>query len=104
MKQEVDHWKTTAERLQKENTQLQKESLKLTQELMERVKMIKSKDDTISKLKSLAPVEEAICQKCSQSLEESFVMQSARKEQQDINELVQARAQQLVKGEISMIT
>jgi hypothetical protein len=40
---------------------LQKDSLKLTQELMERVKMIKSKDDTISKLKSLAPVEEAIC-------------------------------------------
>jgi ubiquinone biosynthesis protein COQ9 len=61
MKQEVDHWKTAAERLQKENTQLQKESLKLTHELMERVKMIKSKDDTISKLKSFAPVEEAIC-------------------------------------------
>jgi len=61
MKQEVDHWKTAAERLQKENTQLQKESLKLTHELMERVKMIKNKDDTISKLKSFAPVEEAIC-------------------------------------------
>ena len=61
MKQEVDHWKTAAERLQKENTQLQKESLKLTHELMERVKMIKSKDDIISKLKSFAPVEEAIC-------------------------------------------
>ena len=58
---------------------------------MERVKMIKSKDETIQKLKSFAPVEEAICQKCQQSLEESFIVQSARKES-DVNEMVQARA------------
>lgn len=32
----------------------------MTHELMERVKMIKAKDDTINKLKC-APVEEAIC-------------------------------------------
>lgn len=47
MKDEAQHWKSAAERLQKENTSLQKEALKMTQEIMERVKLIKSKDDTI---------------------------------------------------------
>ena len=45
----------------------------MTQELMERLKQLKARDEQIAKLKSLAPVEEAICQKCSNSLEESFV-------------------------------
>jgi len=54
----------------------------MTQELMERVKMLKLKDETISKLKSLQTVEEAICQKCQNSLEESFIM-TARKEISD---------------------
>lgn len=61
MKQEAEHWKTAADKLSKENTKLQKEALKMTQELMERVKQVKSKDEQINKLKSLAPVEEAIC-------------------------------------------
>ena len=65
----------------------------MTHELMERVKMIKAKDDTINKLKC-APVEEAICQKCQNSLEESFIQTSARKERpsEDLNELVHAKA------------
>ena len=50
MKDEAEHWKIAAEKLQKENTQLQKEALKMTQEIMERVKLIKSKDETIAKL------------------------------------------------------
>ena len=40
---------------------------------MERVKLIKSKDETIAKLQQLSPVEEAICQNCKNSLEESFI-------------------------------
>ena len=77
----------------------------MTQELMERVKQIKIKDETISKLQSLAPVEEAICQKCQNSLEESFIAQSARKDRpvEDLTELIQAKAQQLAKSELSKI-
>ena len=40
---------------------------------MERVKLIKSKDETIAKLQQLQTVEEAICQNCKNSLEESFI-------------------------------
>lgn len=50
MREEAQHWKIAAENLQRENTKLQKEALKMTQEIMERVKLIKSKDETIAKL------------------------------------------------------
>ena len=40
---------------------------------MEKVKLIKSKDETIAKLQQLSTVEEAICQNCKNSLEESFI-------------------------------
>ena len=50
----------------------------MTQDIMERVKLIKSKDETIAKLQQLGTVEEAICQNCKNSLEESFIA-SARK-------------------------
>ena len=50
LKDEAQHWKLAAEGLQKENTQLQKEALKMSHEMMEKVKLLKSKDDTISKL------------------------------------------------------
>ena len=72
----------------------------MTQELMERVKMLKLKDETISKLKSLQTVEEAICQKCQNSLEESFIM-NARKEISDSE--IQAKAQQFARGELSKL-
>ena len=45
----------------------------MTQEIMERVKLIKSKDETIAKLQQPSTVEEAICQNCKNSLEESFI-------------------------------
>lgn len=77
MREEAEHWRSAAEKLQRENTKLQKEALKMTQETMERVKLLKSKDDTISKLQKLQTVEEAICQNCKNSLEESFIV-SAR--------------------------
>ena len=54
----------------------------MSQEIMEKVKLIKSKDETIQKLQQLDTVEEAICQNCAKSLEESF-MASARKMQDD---------------------
>ena len=73
MREEAEHWRTAAEKLQRENTKLQKEALKMTQETMERVKLIKSKDETIAKLQQLQTVEEAICQNCKNSLEESFI-------------------------------
>jgi len=73
MREEAEHWKAAAEKLQRENTKLQKEALKMTQEIMERVKLLKSKDETISKLQQLQTVEEAICQSCKNSLEESFI-------------------------------
>lgn len=72
MKSEADHWKSAAERLQKENMLLQKEALKMQQQMMEKAKLLKSKEDTISKLQQLDTVEEAICQNCKNSLEESF--------------------------------
>ena len=53
---------------------------------MERVKLIKSKDDTIAKLQQLGTVEEAICQNCKNSLEESFIA-SARKHEPEDNQL-----------------
>ena len=61
MKDEAQHWRLAAEKLQKENTGLQKEALKMAQDTMERIKLIKSKDETISKLQQLGTVEEAIC-------------------------------------------
>jgi len=50
MREEAHHWRQTAEKLQRENTKLQKEALKMTQDTMEKVKLIKSKDETIAKL------------------------------------------------------
>jgi len=47
MKQEVEHWKLAAGKLQTENTTLQKEALKMSKELMDRIKQIKQKDETI---------------------------------------------------------
>ena len=83
MREEAEHWKTAAEKLQRENTKLQKEALKMTQETMERMKLLKSKDETIAKLQQLDIVEEAICQNCKHSLEESFIASARQtKEQQ----------------------
>lgn len=73
MREEAQHWKSAAEKLQRENTELQKEALKMTRDVMEKVKLIKSKDETIAKLQQLSTVEEAICQNCKNSLEESFI-------------------------------
>ena len=53
---------------------------------MERVKLLKSKDETISKLQQLGTVEEAICQNCKNSLEESFIA-SARKRDPEENKM-----------------
>ena len=50
MKSEVEHWKSQAEKVQRENTTLQKEALKMSHELMERIKQIKTKDESITKL------------------------------------------------------
>jgi hypothetical protein len=50
MKEEVNHWKESADQAQRENTKLQKEALKMSHELMERIKQNKTKDETISKL------------------------------------------------------
>lgn len=61
MKSEVDHWKGNAERAQRENTKLQKEALKMGHELMERIRQLKTRDETIAKLQQLDTVEEAIC-------------------------------------------
>jgi hypothetical protein len=42
MKSEVEHWKSCAGQLQSENTSLQKEALKLSRDLMEKAKQVKS--------------------------------------------------------------
>ena len=120
MREEASHWKTAAENLQRENTKLQKEALKMTQEIMERVKLIKSKDETIAKLQQLSTVEEAICQNCKNSLEESFIASArnppATKEQaqpaavqqqpQPVvdEETIQARAKQIATEQLANLT
>lgn len=119
MREEAEHWKSAAEKLQRENTKLQKEALKMTQEAMERMKLLKSKDETIAKLQQLDIVEEAICQNCKNSLEESFIA-SARnpmqpKEQQPEaqaivpppifdEETIQNRARQIATEQLSFLT
>ncbi len=50
MRDEADHWKIAAGKLQSENTTLQKETLKMSKELMDRMKQLKIKDETIQKL------------------------------------------------------
>ena len=88
----------------------------MTQEIMERVKLIKSKDETIAKLQQLPSVEEAICQNCKNSLEESFIA-SARNpmgngastvEQQVVQvvdeEAVQAKARQIATEQLGNLT
>ena len=53
---------------------------------MERVKLIKSKDETISKLQQLGTVEEAICQNCKNSLEESFIASARQTKESEENQ------------------
>jgi hypothetical protein len=47
MRSEIEHWKSAASGLQTENTLLQKESLKMSRDLMERTKQIKEKNELI---------------------------------------------------------
>lgn len=80
MKQEVEHWKDVGEKLQRENTMLQKETLKMSKELMDRAKQVKTQSKELEKLKEKADVvEEALCQKCQNSLEESFYGETPKK-------------------------
>ena len=94
----------------------------MTQEIMERVKLIKSKDETIAKLQQLSPVEEAICQNCKNSLEESFIasarnptqQQQPREQQQQQEvtppqgffdeETIQVRAKQIATEQLANLT
>lgn len=80
MKSEVDYWKSSAEKIQKENEKVQKELLVLTKEQMTKAREIADKDDMIAGLKEqlansgkdLDTVEEALCPQCKKSLEESI--------------------------------
>lgn len=89
----------------------------MTQDIMERVKLLKSKDETIAKLQQLATVEEAICQNCKNSLEESFIA-SARNPTQSSQqpsavmvsppkfdeETIQQKARQIATEQLSSLT
>ena len=51
MKQEVDYWKQTTEKLSSENERLQNDMLKITKEQMAKAREVAEKDDAIEKLK-----------------------------------------------------
>ena len=80
MKQEVEYWKGSAEKMQTENDKVQKELLTLTKEQMKKAREMSDKDEIISGLKEqlansgkdLDTVEEALCPQCKKSLEESI--------------------------------
>ena len=80
MKQEVDYWKQTTEKLSTENERLQKDMLKITKEQMAKAREVAEKDETIERLRDqikqngLETVEEALCPQCKNSMEESIVI------------------------------
>ena len=82
----------------------------MTQEIMERVKLIKSKDETIAKLQQLGTVEEAICQNCKNSLEESFIASARKKEpdaevsKQQTEKEIQEQAQKIARNQLQNLS
>ena len=84
MRSECDQWKKAANSLQQENTQLQKDALKMTRDLMDKQKQLKDKTAEIQRLSKPQQIDEALCQKCQQSLEESFHMTSRDSEDTNV--------------------
>ncbi len=77
MKADVEFWRQSHDKVQKENDKLHREILKAGQQVMEKTKEIEAKQATIEKLQKAAkqmqfdPVEEVVCPNCRNSLEDS---------------------------------
>lgn len=79
MKADVEFWKTSCEKLQKENEKMQKENLKQATIISDKNREIASKENAIDRLKKeaqLYTVEEQLCSNCKNSLEESQLFTS----------------------------
>ena len=88
MKQEVEYWKETADKLQKENERMQKDLLQLSQEQMTKTRELASRDETIKTLRdqldkegNLETVEEALCPQCKRSMEESIHVNTVKEQE-----------------------
>lgn len=79
MKADVEFWRTSCEKLQKENEKMQKDNLKQATIISDKNREIASKENAIDRLKKeaqLYTVEEQLCSNCKNSLEESQLFTS----------------------------